>query len=96
MGRARRELRRVEHDGVEAGAGVELRAQVRVDIGIDEARAVGVEAIELHMGCGPRQRRRRRVHARHLRGAAGQGRDAEPARVAIAVEHALRCELLHP
>ena len=47
------------------------------------------------MRLGARQRRRRRVDAQHLLGAAGQRGDREAAGVAVAVEHALQAEVAH-
>ena len=82
----RRQLGRIEHDGVEGPALGQEAAQAGVDVGVEEGRARQIETVELEVAPparapGPRSRSRSRWSA------AGQRRDAETAGVAEAVEH---------
>ncbi len=95
MGDGGRELRGIEHDGVEAAALLQEAPQGGVHVGIEEFRAGGLEAVEDRMRTRSLQRRPRRIDGGHLRGSARERRDGEAAGVAIAVEHLARAEPAH-
>ncbi|ABA48730.1 hypothetical protein BURPS1710b_0391 [Burkholderia pseudomallei 1710b] len=83
----RRELRRIEHDQVEALAFVDEAAQRLERVGVEPLRARGVEAVRGDVALRERERVARRIDRHDPLRAALERREREAARVAEAVQH---------
>ena len=86
---SRRELGRVEHDGVEGPALLYIVAQRCIHVGVEHRGAAGVKTVQGDVGPGALNGRAGRVNRRDVLRAAGQRRHRETAGVAVAVQHVL-------